>query len=379
MNQSNITPPKPPKIKKREDHFVSTCISVGVILVVLSSIMFGFVGSFLFDQFQNKQGITVIQNNTVTNGKIKNIDVSDTANQCRTSVVEITTETPTNKNGLFQPSVLQGTGSGVIISADGYIVTNYHVIHNASNITVYTANGKTYEGKLIGSDSQTDLAVIKINAKKLRPSPIGNSNKLKVGDAAIAIGNPLGSLGGTVTTGIISALNREITIEGETMTLLQTDAAINPGNSGGGLFDANGNLIGIVNAKQSATGVEGLGFAIPISDALPILDELIENGHISSRPALNVSLYDLTNSTNPSLENGVYIVQVLPGGAADKSGLKQNDRIISFDEKEIKSSSEIKFILRKHKIGDKISIIIERNGKQIETEITLKAPTILQK
>ena len=186
-------------------------------------------------------------------------------------------------------------------------------------------------------------------------------------------------MGGTVTTGIISALNREITIEGETMTLLQTDAAINPGNSGGGLFDANGNLIGIVNAKQSATGVEGLGFAIPISDALPILDELIENGHISSRPALNVSLYDLTNSTNPSLENGVYIVQVLPGGAADKSGLKQNDRIISFDEKEIKSSSEIKFILRKHKIGDKISIIIERNGKQIETEITLKAPTILQK
>lgn len=377
MNQSNITPPK---IRKRKERNFSKWILIGVILVVLSSVMFGFVGSFLFDKLQNsEQGITVIQNNTTANGKVKNKDVSDIANKCRTSVVEISTETATSGNNPFQQYVMQGAGSGVIISENGYIVTNYHVIHDASSIVVHTTNGKSYEGKLVGSDSQTDLAVLKIDAKNLRPSPVGNSNKLKVGDAAIAIGNPLGSLGGTVTTGIISALNREITIEGETMTLLQTDAAINPGNSGGGLFDANGNLIGIVNAKQSATGIEGLGFAIPISDALPILDELIENGHISSRPALNVSLYDLTNSRNPNLKDGVYIVQVLPGGAADKCGLKQNDRIVSFDEKEIKSSSEIKAILRKHKIGDTVSIVIERNGKQFEKEITLKAPTILRK
>lgn len=165
------------------------------------------------------------------------------------------------------------------------------------------------------------------------------------------------------------------------MTLLQTDAAINPGNSGGGLFNADGNLVGIVNAKESETGIEGLGFAIPISGAIDVVDELIENGSVTSRPALNVSLYDLSDnsqsyySSSSSYEAGCYIVQVVEGGAADQAGLQTYDRIVKFDGEDISSSSEVKAILRKHKIGDKVSMTVERDGKEIEVTITLQSQT----
>lgn len=262
------------------------------------------------------------------------------------------------------------------MTSDGYIITNNHVIEGASTITVKTVDGSEYDAKLIGRDAQTDLAVIKIEANDLPAATFGNSNELKVGDIAIAIGNPLGSLGGTVTTGIISALNREITIENETMTLLQTDAAINPGNSGGGLFDEAGNLIGIVNAKQSSAGIEGLGFAIPISDAVEILDELVRNGTVTNRPALNVSLYDYTDTSlygNSKYSDGVYIVQIIDGGAADQAGLKVNDQIIRFNGKDVSSTSEVKKELRSLKIGDRVPITVVRDGKEIETEITLSS------
>ena len=162
------------------------------------------------------------------------------------------------------------------------------------------------------------------------------------------------------------------------MTLLQTDAAINPGNSGGGLFNADGNLIGIVNAKESSTGIEGLGFAIPITQARDIITELMQNGSVTSRPALNVSLYDYTSnnqSSNSKYEDGCYIVQVVKNGAADKAGLKQNDRIISFDGQKIQSTSDVKSILKKHKIGDTVKMIVERNSKEVKVEITLQAQT----
>ena len=307
---------------------------------------------------------------------IEAVDVSNVVDVCRPTVVEITTETATSGNNPFAQYVEQGAGSGVIMSADGYIITNNHVIANTSSIKVKTVEGAEYDAKLIGTDPQTDLAVIKIDADQLPAATFGNSNDLKVGDIAIAIGNPLGSLGGTVTTGIISALDREITIENETMTLLQTDAAINPGNSGGGLFDAAGNLIGIVNAKQSAAGIEGLGFAIPISDAIEILDELIQNGSVTTRPALNVSLYDHTASFgNSDYPDGVYIVQVIEGGAADQAGLKVNDRIVSFDGQTVQSASEVKQLLRRHKIGDVVPMEIERDGRTHEVKIKLSQQT----
>lgn len=302
--------------------------------------------------------------------------MSSVVDQCRPTVVEITTEIASSGSNPFQQYVQQGAGSGVIMTSDGYIITNNHVIEGASTITVKTVDGSEYDAKLIGRDAQTDLAVIKIEANDLPAATFGNSNELKVGDIAIAIGNPLGSLGGTVTTGIISALNREITIENETMTLLQTDAAINPGNSGGGLFDEAGNLIGIVNAKQSSAGIEGLGFAIPISDAVEILDELVRNGTVTNRPALNVSLYDYTDTSlygNSKYSDGVYIVQIIDGGAADQAGLKVNDQIIRFNGKDVSSTSEVKKELRSLKIGDRVPITVVRDGKEIETEITLSS------
>ena len=366
MNQTNTQPPKLDKKKTISDK----TLRIG--FIVLLSGTCGFAGSMLANTMHESQGINIQQNNSEFKGKIETIDVSNVVKQCLPTVVEIRTETATSGNNPFQQYVSQGAGSGVIISENGYIVTNHHVIDQATSIQVITTNGKTYKGTLIGSDAQTDLAIVKIEASELPFATVGNSTKIEVGDTAIAIGNPLGSLGGTVTTGIISALNREITIEGETMTLLQTDAAINPGNSGGGLFDQSGNLIGIVNAKQSAAGIEGLGFAIPISDALPILDDLAQHGHVTNRPALNLSLADYTANDFFDVKSGVYIVQIVPGGAADEAGLKQSDRIVTFDGEDITASSEVKDIIRKHNVGDTLDIVIERNGKQIEKTVTLK-------
>lgn len=349
-------------------------IIFGVCIVLLSGVA-GFAGNWIANSLHSGSGITVNQQSGNA-GSGNNIeDVSDIAAKCGPSVVEITTEAVSSGNSIFGQYVQQGAGSGVIFSEDGYIITNNHVIEGATSIEVRTQNGETYKAKLIGADDQTDLAVIKIDASNLTPATMGDSDSLQVGDAAIAIGNPLGELGGTVTCGIISALDREITVEDETMTLLQTDAAINPGNSGGGLFDANGNLIGIVNAKESSTGVEGLGFAIPVNGAIDIINELIQNGSVTSRPALNVSLYDYNSSQSlgrSNMEDGVYIVQVVQGGAADKAGLQQGDRILSFDNQEVQTAAEVKAILREHKIGDTVAMTVSRDGKTIDVQITLQ-------
>ena len=370
---------KPPAFQ-RKNH-TARWVTLAICVVLFSGIAGiggGYAAYRLAAQNDRQSSLTINQDASSQHGSgsIEAVDVSNVVDVCRPTVVEITTETATSGNNPFAQYVEQGAGSGVIMSADGYIITNNHVIANTSSIKVKTVEGAEYDAKLIGTDPQTDLAVIKIDADQLPAATFGNSNDLKVGDIAIAIGNPLGSLGGTVTTGIISALDREITIENETMTLLQTDAAINPGNSGGGLFDAAGNLIGIVNAKQSAAGIEGLGFAIPISDAIEILDELIQNGSVTTRPALNVSLYDHTASFgNSDYPDGVYIVQVIEGGAADQAGLKVNDRIVSFDGQTVQSASEVKQLLRRHKIGDVVPMEIERDGRTHEVKIKLSQQT----
>ena len=346
--------------------------------IILSAIV-GFGAGYAGSHLSNNTDITIKQETQkAKSGTIQVTDVSDIVEKCKDSVVEITTESVSSGNSIFDQYVSQGAGSGVIISEDGYIVTNNHVVNNATSLKVTTTDGTEFDAKIIGTDSQTDLAIIKIDAQKLQAATLGDSDTLQVGDPAIAIGNPLGELGGTVTTGIISATDRQITIDNETMTLLQTDAAINPGNSGGGLFNSDGNLIGIVNAKESSTGIEGLGFAIPITPAKDVITELMQNGSVTSRPALNVSLYDYASNNqaqNSKYKDGCYIVQIVRNGAADKAGLKQNDRIISFDGQDIHSTSDVKAILKKHKIGDTLKIVVERNSKKVEVEITLQAQT----
>lgn len=350
--------------------------TVGIIL--LSGIV-GFGAGYAGSHLSNNANVTIQQQTNKSNsGTVQVSDVSDIVEKCKDSVVEITTDSVSSGNSIFGQYVSQGAGSGVIISKDGYIVTNNHVVSGATSLKVTTTDGTEYDASVVGKDSQTDLAVIKVDANNLQAATLGDSDILQVGDPAIAIGNPLGELGGTVTTGIISATDRQITIDDETMTLLQTDAAINPGNSGGGLFNADGNLIGIVNAKESSTGIEGLGFAIPITPVQDIITELMENGSVTSRPALNVSLYDYTSKNQgqySKYEDGCYIVQIVKNGAADKAGLKQNDRILSFDGEQIQSTSDVKNVLKKHKIGDTVKMVVERDSKKITVEITLQAQT----
>lgn len=290
------------------------------------------------------------------------LTVAQVAQMVADSVVEITTES-VQTNSIFQQYVTEGAGSGVIISADGYIATNNHVVAGASKISVTLHNGITYDAKLIGTDSKTDLAVIKVEASGLQPAVMGTSANLVVGETAIAVGNPLGSLGGTVTDGIISALSREIQIDDTTMTLLQTNAAINPGNSGGGLFNGKGELIGIVSAKSSGVGIEGLGFAIPIDTARVIIDQLRSNGYVKGRVDTGLALLDISNVQTAFLyrvsRTGLYVQQVIGTNAAT-AGFKSGDRIIAVNNEEVINLSDFNRKLDSCKVGDSVKITIAR-------------------
>ncbi|MDD4692094.1 S1C family serine protease [Eubacterium aggregans] len=296
------------------------------------------------------------------------------ASSAANSVVEIKTEAVT-KSQYMQDMVTEGAGSGVIVSADGYIVTNNHVINGASKITVTTKDEKSYEATLVGTDSESDVALLKISASNLQPVVMGNSEGIVVGQQAIAIGNPLGELGGTVTDGIISALNREITIDGETMNLLQTDTAINPGNSGGGLFNASGELIGLVVAKSSGTGVEGLGFAIPVNEVKSVVEALMSDGYVKGRASLGVTLVDV-DSAETAMQyrvnsTGVYISQVTSGGPAANAGLQSGDRIVSVGGTAVSSAADVKQAIRSHSVGDTIEVKVSRNGSEQTMKVTL--------
>lgn len=269
-----------------------------------------------------------------------------------------------------------GAGSGVIISEDGYLITNNHVINGASTIQVRTSDGTTYDAVLVGTDSKTDVAVLKINASGLRPVTFGDSDNLNVGETAVAIGNPLGELGGTVTNGIISAKDRSITLDNQQMTLLQTNAAINPGNSGGGLFNSRGELIGMVVAKSSGSDVEGLGFAIPSNLVSKIAQELIANGYVTGRPALGVTVLSIENAQTAMQYGvsslGVYITDVESGSAADKAGLQAGDRIISINNLVVESFADLSAALDNYAVGDTVEIMVSRGGSTVTVSLTLQ-------
>lgn len=290
------------------------------------------------------------------------------------SVVEIRTEVTTSAWGMQMNG--EAAGSGVILSEDGYIATNNHVIEDAFSITVRLKNGESYEASLIGTDAQTDLAVLKIDASGLSAAAFGDSTGLQVGEVTVAIGNPLGELGGTVTNGIVSALEREVTIDGETMTLLQTNAAINPGNSGGGLFNSRGELIGIVVAKSSGNNVEGLGFAIPANTAQKVISDLIEKGYVGGRGELGISIIDIQDARTALYyrvnEPGAYVAQIQPDSAAAKAGLKVGDHILSVGDTEISSSSGLQAEIRAHSAGDTLQITVDRDGERLTLPVTLQ-------
>lgn len=301
------------------------------------------------------------------------LSVSDVFALTSNSVVEIYTETVSN-SGRMRQFVTEGAGSGIVITADGYIVTNNHVIQGANKITVRLKNGEEYSAELIGRDSKTDLAVLKIPATGMQPAVFGNSDELLAGELVVAIGNPLGRLGGSVTEGILSAPSRNIEIDGEIMTLLQTSAAVNPGNSGGGLFNGYGELIGVINAKSSGSDIEGIGFAIPSNTVKIIAEALIEHGYVPGRIDFGVTLIDILDTWTAMMYRvstiGVYVSQAEAG-----SSLRPGDRIISINGKGMNSKADVALFLETCKVGDIITIIISRNGQNTSVDLTLKQAT----
>ena len=302
------------------------------------------------------------------------LSVAQIAALAAPSVVEITTEVAVTGQRM-QQYVAEGAGSGVILSADGLIVTNNHVIEDAKKITVRLADGTTYAAKLIGTDAQTDVAVLSIEAAGLTPATFGDSSDLAVGDLAVAIGNPLGELGGTVTDGIISALDREITIDDETMNLLQTNAAINPGNSGGGLFNDQGCLIGLVVAKSSGADVEGLGFAIPVNDIVPVIGQLIQYGYVQGRIDLGMTLIDINTEQTAMMyrvsQLGVYVLKVAAGSNAETAGFNSGDCILAIDGEKVSSAAGLNAVLDRHTIGDTLTVTILRSRQELDLQLAL--------
>ena len=386
---------QPPKKKKK---FNGKRVARSAVALVLAAAM-GFAGGFVGAKFSGSGKVVIQQvapsstadsapgsdsSITAASSSGSSLTTEQVADLVSPSVVVITTEQVVYSQWSWygQNQVESGAGSGVIISSDGYILTCAHVVDGASTITV-TIGDKDYTATLVGEDTTSDIAVIKIDADGLTPATVGNSDSLKVGQSVMAVGNPLGELGGTVTGGMISALNRSVTIQGSssvnTMSLIQMDASVSPGNSGGGLFNMNGELVGIVNAKSSSSDAEGLGFAIPINDAIKVAQELLENGYVTGRPYLGITYLAVTDAQTASQLGvnayGVYVVEVVKGGPAEKAGLQAGDRIVSVDGTEIASKDDLGTLMQKHAAGDTLSITIARDGQMQTVNVTLSEKT----
>lgn len=290
--------------------------------------------------------------------------------------VGIATQITTNVWG--QVASASASGSGFILTSDGYVVTNNHVVEGATSVTVKLYNGDEYDAEIVGTDEMNDVALLKIDATGLQTVTIGDSDQIEVGEEVIAIGNPLGELTFTMTAGVVSALDREINTDGKPINMLQTDVAINSGNSGGPLFDMNGNVIGITSAKYSGStssgaSIEGISFAIPINDALRVIYDLQQYGHVTGRAYLGVTVKDLDSSTGATygLPTGPMIRSVEEGGCAEKAGLQEGDIIIGFNDAEISSYTDLVAALNKCRAGDTATIKVYRAGAEVEASVTL--------
>ena len=353
------------------------------------------------------------------------LSIPEIAKKCRTSVVAIETETTVVYNdyngGSYYNSPFSspfgsmfgfpgfgygyenpgnrsreytqtGAGSGIILSEDGYIVTNNHVISGVDKITVYVmpeeegAEEVTYEATLVGTSESNDIAVIKIDAEGLNAATFGDSDQLELGELAVAIGNPMGHVHGSVTAGIVSATERELTIDDVTISAIQTDAAINPGNSGGALFDSFGNVIGVVYAKSSSVSIEGIGYAIPVNDVKEIIDNMINNPESveaqtkGSQIMLGITIIDVTEEMSQQYQMpvGVYIREVAEFSAAERAGLRTGDIIVGFAGETVTCADDLNAIKSKQVSGDTVTMQIDRNGKLLDLDIVIPQPTAVE-
>lgn len=360
------------------------CLSSAVAASLLTGTIFAFgLGSFKTPANNTQPSITLnsgdVQNlSTNTSGK-QELTVPGIAAKVGPSCVGVINKTKVTPQRYYDPFTgryyytsdpnsdelqEQGSGSGIIISTDGYIVTNHHVIDGASEISVILNTGDECVAKLVGADSKSDLAVLKIEKSGLPAATLGNSDELQVGELAVAIGNPLGQeLAGSVTAGVISALNRKMTVDNKDYNLVQTDAAINPGNSGGALVNKYGEVIGINTIKLSSTEVEGIGFAIAITEAKPIIDDLMSNGYVSGRPLVGISV-----SEN---RNGLTVEQIVEGSGAEAAGMQIGDLIVKADGKTVKTSKELNEIRDKKSPNDVLKLTVIRNGELMDIDVKL--------
>jgi len=323
--------------------------------------------------------LTTIQNTTSTN---TDLTIPQIVKKVSPSIVAIrmSITVPNRINQVMSQN--RSEGSGIIFDKNGYIMTNYHVVEYAdpknsyskyTTLEVFLPDGRQAKGKFIGGDRKTDLAVIKVDLGDLPAAELGDSSSIEVGELAVAIGNPLGlDFAGSVTAGIISAVNRKVQIDDRTLNLIQTDAAINPGNSGGALVNSKGQVIGINTVKISSTGLEGLGFAIPINDAKPIIDQLVMFGYVKGRPFIGISGREITETIAKmyNIPQGVYIIGVTPNTGAYKAGIQAGDILIKLAGQEIKSLKDVDAVKSRYKAGDTVDAVIYRNGKKITLKLT---------
>ncbi len=376
-------PQQPPKPEKKKNKVLLRVLAgVGVVALGFGGGFGGAVAASRLGLAGNQVVVQEIQRNTSTDASATDstdgtsMTLQQIAAVASPSVVAITTEQMSSSQTWFGGYYVQsGAGSGIIISQDGYILTCAHVVSGATSVKVQlNGSDDSYDATVVGADSTSDIAVLKIEATGLTPAVIGDSDKLAVGETTVAVGNPLGTLSNTVTQGIVSALNRQVTVEDNDMTLIQTDTSISPGNSGGGLFNANGELIGVVNAKSSYSEAEGIGFAIPINTAMDIAQQLIENGSVA-RPVLGVSILDIQDSNTAQQYGvsalGVYVADVTKGGGAEAAGVQRGDRIIAIDDTAVSSTSNVKSYLADKQVGDTVTLQVERDGKVLTLNVTL--------
>ncbi len=378
-----MTELKTKKTIKTTAPYKKIALILGALLLLTLATFGGYVGNEYIHGHLKDNGKSSLfaSSNDLNGGNVSDVDRQNTivsaVKKVAPTIVGITTKFYTRD--YFNQNVLvgEGVGSGVIFDKRGYIATNYHVVEGASNgkVTVSLATGENIIGTVVGGDKISDLAVVKIDPPtNMSVADLGNSDSLNVGQTAIAIGNPLGlEFQGTVTVGVISALHRTIDEQGQRFSLIQTDAAINPGNSGGALVDLEGNVIGINSAKIAQTGVEGIGFAIPINQAKPILQSLIENGKVI-RPYLGVYAVDKDTAAKYGQTftgNGLLILQVGNNSPAAMSGIRPGDSITMINDKKVTSMLQLKEALDAYKPGDTISLTIERNGNTTTKDITI--------
>ncbi len=378
-----------PKKKRKglfTKRFVAVFAAVGVLnLAVLGGIFavgYGFGSGRLGPGNKNLAIENLYKNNSSTADITQTVNLGselstvDISKKVGPSVVGITS-TINNVMSIFNTTtVSEGTGSGIIISADGYVVTNNHVIDGASAVKVTLNTGGEYEAKVVGADSKTDLAVLKIKPEEtLTVAELGDSSKIQVGERAIAIGNPLGmEFFGSTTQGIISAINRKLTVDNRTMSVIQTDAAINEGNSGGALVNAYGQVIGINAVKISSSSVEGMGFAIPISEAKPVIEDLIKYGYVKGRPVLGISYRDVTKdmAQRQGWPMGVQVMATQVGSGAEIAGLEQGDIITKVNGKEVKNGDELNDIKNTHKPGNVLTLDVYKYQTGLNAKVSVK-------